>query len=189
MLSNDSTITTTAGTYSRQNVRIFAGNLTNGNIETAPFRVYDDGRVAIEKGSFTATNDGASASLDVFNERGALMPMLKLTDGQGDMSELTDEHLIIENRYGDYTTIAGDKITTPGLDVNGTLNIVGNLLLNGNPINNSVYTDDTQNKPQVGYYLYSDWTFSETKDSTKTVLGRCIATPETSLDGNYVWAF
>lgn len=135
LLSNDGTITTTGGTYNRNRVRIFAGE-TNGDITTAPFRVYDDGSVAIENGSFTSTNGDASASLNVFNERGALMPMLKLTDGFYDMSELTDEHLIIENRYGN-TTITGDGITTPGLDVNGTLNIVGNLLLNGNPIGGS----------------------------------------------------
>ena len=197
LLSNDATITTTGGTYTRNGVRIFAGE-TNGDITTAPFRVYDDGSVAIDKGSFTATYGAAMASLLIWNSRGVTKPQLLLTDGYSQRSELTDTGLSIENQ-GDLTTILASGIDTTGyvtakdgsfsnsLDVNGTVNIIGNLLLNGNPINNSVYTDDTQNRPEIGYYLYSDWTFGE-DPTAKNWIGRCIATPETSLDGNYVWA-
>ena len=146
LLSNDATITTTGGTYNRNGVRIFAGE-TNGDITTAPFRVYDDGSVAIEKGSFTATNGEATAQLSLYGHPSNIQPHLYLENSVGQTAEMTALELIFRSA-GNTTSVAASGIHTPrieaaqgsfsnSLDVNGTLNVIGDLLLNGNPISGS----------------------------------------------------
>lgn len=146
LLSNDATITTEGGTYDRNGVRIFAGE-TNGDITTAPFRVYDDGSVAIEKGSFTATNGEATAQLSLYGHPSNIQPHLYLENSVGQTAEMTALELIFRSA-GNTTSVAASGIHTPyieatqgsfsnNLDVNGTLNVIGDLLLNGNPISGS----------------------------------------------------
>lgn len=146
LLSNDANVTTEAGTFQRSGVRIFAGE-TNGNIAAAPFRVYDDGSVVIEKGSFTSTNGGATAQLSLYGHQSNVQPHLYLENSVGQTAEMTALNLTFR-QAGNTTSIAASGIHTPyieaaqgsfsnKLDVNGTLNVIGDLLLNGNPIGGS----------------------------------------------------
>ena len=146
LLSNDANVTTEAGTFQRSGVRIFAGE-TNGNIAAAPFRGYDDGSVVIEKGSFTSTNGGATAQLSLYGHQSNVQPHLYLENSVGQTAEMTALNLTFRSA-GNTTSIAASGIHTPyieaaqgsfsnKLDVNGTLNVIGDLLLNGNPIGGS----------------------------------------------------
>lgn len=212
LLSNDATITTEhpdtheSETYSRNGVRIFAGE-TNGDITTAPFRVYDDGRLVATNANISgqvtvAYGNDATAQMALYTvSPGVIEPHIYMENTLGATSEMTANHLKYSKNTlgGEYrTTVQATGINTPSigaaqgsfsdkLDVNGTVNIIGNLLLNGNQIGDYIDVDTTQNKPQIGDYLYSDWTFGSTAKAA--YIGRCIATEDNSLDGNYVWAF
>lgn len=142
LLSNDATITTTGGTYTRNGVRIFAGE-TNGDITTAPFRVYDDGSVAIDNGSFTATNGEATAQLSLYGHPSNIQPHLYLENSVGQTAEMTASELIFRSA-GNTTDVAASGIHTPRIEAAqgsfDTLTVKGITFDNGNESTSPGYT-------------------------------------------------
>ena len=84
LLSNDTTVKTDSGIYTRSGIRIFAG-ATDGNIASAPFRVYDDGRLVANnaqvKGYINAT-DGVFSGKVIINNTSIVLN----TDGSGQVA-------------------------------------------------------------------------------------------------------
>ena len=142
LLSNDATITTEGGTYTRNGVRIFAGE-TNGDITTAPFRVYDDGSVAIENGSFTATNGEAIAQLSLYGHPSNIQPHLYLENSVRQTAEMTALELIFRSA-GNTTDVAASGIHTPRIEAAqgsfDTLTVKGITFDNGNESTSPGYT-------------------------------------------------
>lgn len=84
LLSNDTTVKTDSGIYTRSGIRIFAG-ATGGDIASAPFRVYDDGRLVANnaqiKGYINAT-DGVFSGKVIINNTSIVLN----TDGSGQVA-------------------------------------------------------------------------------------------------------